>query len=144
MNTAAGRILVRPGTVVAGGYAIPIARASDVCAAIVAGKASATVHIGPTAYLGVTVTPSAVSVPGVPAPGGAGVISVPAGTPAAAVRLAFGDVIVSLDGRRVTSAAQLRATLVRYHPGSRVLVRWVDRARQPHATFVVLAEGPAA
>ena len=142
MNTAASpQYLIQSGD--AEGFAIPIARAASVCAAIVAGRASATVHIGPTAFLGVSVAPSAVAVPGRPPAVGAGVTAVPAGTPAAAAGLGFGDVVFSLGGRPVTSPEALRAALVPWHPGNRVSLTWVDQGRQQHTAFVVLAAGPA-
>ncbi len=142
MNTAASsQYLIQSGG--AEGFAIPIARAAGTCAAIVAGRGPATVHIGPTAFLGVSLVPSAVAVPGRPPATGAGITAVSSGTPAAAAGLGFGDVIISLGGRPVTSPEALRAALVPRHPGNRVSLTWVDQERQEHTAFVVLAAGPA-
>jgi S1-C subfamily serine protease len=68
---------------------------------IAAGNASATVHIGPTAFLG-TETPAG------PLYGsGATIVGVVSGGSAANAGLMPGDTIVALDGRIVTSPAAL-------------------------------------
>lgn len=125
------------------GFAVPAAKAACTCAAIVAGKGSATTHIGPTASLGVTVAPQAVPVPGRAQATGAGVVVVPAGTPAAGSGLAFGDVIVSLGGQPVSRPADLRTALVPYHPGDRVSLTWIGQDTAAHAVTVRLKAGPA-
>jgi S1-C subfamily serine protease len=124
-------------------FAIPIASALGVATAIVTGRASATVHIGPGASLDAVVAPGAIAVPGTISDSGAGVTAAPARTPAASAGLTFGDVIVALGGHRVTSAADLSATLFDYSPGDRVSVGWVDQRRQAHTATVALAVGPA-
>ncbi len=135
-----GQLQITSGTAQA--FAIPASQAVSVAAQIVAGKASATVHIGATALLGVSVLSYGVPVPGQPASTGAGVVEVTAGTPAAAAGLAPGDVIVSLGGRAVTSAAGLRSVIDAYHPGNKTSVVWADLTGQTYTATVVLASGP--
>ena len=142
MNTAASsQFQITSGTAQA--FAIPASQAVSIAVQIVAGKASATVHIGATALLGVSVVSYGVPVPGQPASTGAGIVEVTAGTPAAAAGLAPGDVIVSLGGHAVTSAASLRSAIDAYHPGNKTSVVWADLAGHTHTAAVVLATGPA-
>ena len=64
-----------------GGYAIPINRAVALAKQIVAGSRSATVHIGPTGFLGVTVQPSGYLQDGADTKG-ALIVSIVPGSPA--------------------------------------------------------------
>lgn len=128
------------------GFAIPIDTAHAVAKEIVAGTASATVHIGPTAFLGVEVT----AIP--PRFGGAGgvsitgavVVGVDAGTPAARAGLVAGDVIESLNGRSVETPTALTTLLQALRPGDTVELGWQDTSGQSHSTSVTLASGPPA
>ncbi len=124
------------GASVEGGFAIPVTEAISVTRAIVDGPATAGVHLGATAFLGVHATTAA--------SGGALVVGTIAGSAAAAVRLAAGDTITELGGSQVTSAASLGSLLVDLHPGDRVVVGWSDPSGARHARFVVLGQGPAA
>jgi S1-C subfamily serine protease len=111
------------------GFAIPINEAMAIAGQI-QGGGSPTIHIGPTAFLGVGVNDAA---------GGAGAIVrqvIPAG-PAAAAGLAPGDVINSLNGQPVNSATALTAILDRHHPGDNVQVGLGGRT-----VSVTLADGP--
>jgi S1-C subfamily serine protease len=71
-------------------YAIPINRAISIADKIEAGRSSATVHIGATAFLGVGLLPSAAGFPGSTGTG-ATVVGVAAGSPAARAGLTAGD-----------------------------------------------------
>ncbi|MGO9334860.1 MAG: S1C family serine protease [Acidimicrobiales bacterium] len=139
MDTAAsaGFSLQTTGT---DGYAIPINSAVAIALKITSGNASATVHVGPTAFLGVQVysTPSGSS------PSGALIHLVVPGAPAASAGLAAGDVITSLGGKRVDSAPALTSLMQRYHPGDRVHVSWTDSTGHRHGTSLQLASGPPA
>src|SRR5262249_25512217 len=98
-----------------GAYAIPIEQVSTTAAQIVAGHASAGVHVGPTAFLGVQIASSAyqglggfgLPQSGAPRSSGAVVGAVVSGQPAEKAGLAAGDVITSLDGKRVDTGADL-------------------------------------
>ena len=81
----------------------------------------------------------------VPAPDGAraGVMGVEVGSPAVRAGLAAGDVITSLGGRAVTSAAAVHAVFKSYHPGDRISVRWVDQDGRVRSAALMLGAGPA-
>jgi S1-C subfamily serine protease len=80
--------------------------------------------------------------PGHPSSIGAGIVGVTAGTPAAAVGLAPGDVTVSLGGHAVTSAAGLRSAIDAYHPRNTASVSCVGQSGQAHTATVVFTAGP--
>jgi S1-C subfamily serine protease len=136
---AAGRVV---GIVTAGsggtggaGWAIPINTARALAAQIVAGNASSTIHIGPTAFLGVTPVDA-------PNAGGAQIQSVVAGSPAEAAGLAQGDVITSLNGTTIGTSADLRAAVVALTPGTTVDIAWTDTTGATTTTQITPASGP--
>ena len=133
------------------GFAIPITTAAVVAKDIEAGDASATVHIGSTAFLGVLIdSPDSSPFSGQYTGGGHAAATgieignVVSGGPAQVAGLGSGDTILSLDGQTVTSAAQLTKLLVPYHPGQKVQLGWEDQTGQSHTTTVTLASGPPA
>ncbi|MGO8684114.1 MAG: S1C family serine protease, partial [Thermoleophilia bacterium] len=126
-------------------FVIPINRAVAIGKQITAAQGSATVHIGPTGFLGVEIQPSGETAAGLgsaSAGSGAVVGGVLLGTPAQRAGLSVGDVITSLDGQAVGSAAALPDRLVPYHPGDVVRLGWIDRSGRSHASDVRLASGP--
>jgi S1-C subfamily serine protease len=133
-------------------YAIPIDQVSTTAAQIVAGHASTTVHIGPTAFLGVQVaSPSfqglggfGLPQAGAPSNSGAVVGGVVSGKPAEKAGLAAGDVITSLDGKRVDTAADLGKLMLDHHPGDKVQLGWTTSSGQSRTASVELASGPPA
>ena len=116
------------------GYAIPINQALAIAAQIENDQSSATVHIGPTAFLGVELAP---------ATSRATIVAVLSGSPAAKAGLGSGDVITSLAGQTVDSQAALISLLDRYRPGEQLRLGWSDRSGQRHTATVQLAAGPA-
>jgi S1-C subfamily serine protease len=118
-------------------YAIPIAKALTIAHTIASGKASATVHIGATAFLGVQVEP-------VDAAGfGALIAGVVAGGPAASAGLAAGDVITAIDGHVVSSPTTVSALVLTKKPGARITIAYVDQSGTNHTASVKLGTGPA-
>ena len=119
MNTAANVGSPFRGTRGADGYAIPINAAIVIAKQIVAGKGSPTVHVGPTAFLGVSIASTT---------GRSGVViaRVVRGSGADGAGLTAGDVITSLGGRAVSSPATLRSAILRLKPGASVSVTYVD------------------
>jgi S1-C subfamily serine protease len=112
------------------GFAIPINEAMAIAGQIRSGASSPTVHIGPTAFLGVGVND---------APGGAGAVVrqvIPTG-PAAGAGLAPGDVVNSINGQPVNSATALTNILDQHHPGDHVSV-----GLQGRTIDVTLGDGP--
>jgi S1-C subfamily serine protease len=121
------------------GYAIPIDTVLRVAQQIDAGQRTSNVHVGPTAFLGVSLA-DADSFEG--SAGGAVVQGVSSSSPAAKAGLGSGDVITSVAGRRVRTAAALRALVVRLTPGQLVRVIWVDPFSGRTSARVRLASGP--
>ena len=122
------------------GFAIPVNSAVAIAKKIESGQASASVHIGPTAFLGVQVSSSQSG----SSPSGAVIDTALSSAPAASAGLAAGDVITSLGGHAVGSAPALTTLMQLYHPGDRVKVDWTDSTGSRHSATVQLAAGPAA
>lgn len=116
-------------------FAIPAGAAGRIAGQIAAHRASSTVHLGTTAFLGVGLTKTKGS--------GAGVVQVLTGSPAAGAGLAPGDVLRSVGGHTITSPDDVQSTLVRYHPGDRVSLTWTSQLGQSHSATVTLVTGPA-
>jgi S1-C subfamily serine protease len=122
------------------GFAIPIKRALSLANQIENGHPSATIHIGPTAFLGVTTE----------SPGydpnfrvvGARVTGVLSGTPAARAGLIRGDIIYAVDGQTIVSPEALTNTLISRPPGATVQLGWIDQEGKTHRKSVRLASGP--
>lgn len=144
------------------GYSIPIDTALSIVKQIESGKATTSVHIGGTAFLGVyvgstsatrsspgpglsgrtpTATPSATS--STSGSSGALVVGVIAGTPAKSSGLATGDVITSIGGQTVTSVNDVTKIVMGYHPGQSVKVTWTTPSGATQSATVALASGPA-
>lgn len=125
--------------IAAEGYAIPIARVMSLTRQILSGKRSATVHIGPTAFLGVSVQPL-----GRYAGDAAGVAisALVEGGPAAKAGLAVGDVILALDGRAITSSADVVDHMQAKKPGQTLKVVWSGSDGVQSSATVRLGSGP--
>jgi S1-C subfamily serine protease len=134
------------------GYAIPIARALAISKQILAGKATATTHIGPSVLLGVSI-PSTQQVSygygygygydGGPASTAATIEEVLQGSPASKAGLTVGDIITAIGGKKITTPTTLTNTLLLYSPGTSVTVTYLDASGVKHQTSVTLATGPA-
>jgi S1-C subfamily serine protease len=160
MNTAAsagisttgfGTQSQRPATQA---FAIPITQATAIAGQIEAGKASATVHIGSTAFLGVQVSSTGSTGGfggfygnnggyGGSTASGAAVAGVVSGSAAAQAGLTQGDVITSVAGHAVTSSKGVSSALAGHHPGDSISIGWTDQAGQSHTATVQLGSGPA-
>ncbi|MGO4616751.1 S1C family serine protease [Nocardia sp. 2YAB30] len=117
------------------GYAVPIDTAMQVVRQIRSGTPTDTVHIGPTATLGV-ITSNAL-----PAGTGARVDAAIYGMPAHSAGLGVGDVITSVDDRVITSAKSLRAALNTRRPNDTVRLAVTGPGGQ-RTVAVVLTVGP--
>jgi S1-C subfamily serine protease len=118
------------------GYAIPVNAARQIAQQIISGKGSGSVVIGKSGPLiGVDVNDSTTS-------NGAVVQSVVPNTPAAAAGIQAGDVIDSLNGSQVSSAADLTTALLDLRPGQTVPIDWVDTGGGHHSASITLASGP--
>lgn len=128
------------------GFAIPIDEAAAIARQIEAGRSSSTVHVGPTAFLGIEVQPATSSGSlsgGSAGASGAEIAAVVPNGPAAQAGLAQGDTITAVAGQQITSPASLTEALLGETPGASVQVRYVDAFGQQHSTTVQLATGPA-
>jgi S1-C subfamily serine protease len=134
MDTAAASNFVFRSTA-GDGYAIKIGKALSLAKQIVAGHASARVHVGATAFLGVQIQSSASSF-------GALVAGVVDGGPAAAAGISAGDVIMSIDGRAINSPNDVASVVFTEKPGKTVAVAYADQFGGEHTVSVTLASGP--
>jgi len=138
INTAGSTSGNRATSATTQGYAIPINQALDIAQQIRDGKASSTVHIGQSGFLGIQVSGTASSSTGVRI---SGTIS---GSAAAKAGLVAGDRITAINGTKVTSNTALRTQLAPLHPGDVVSITWIDGAGASHTHNVTLGAGPIA
>jgi len=121
------------------GYAIPVDTVLRIARQIEAGRRTANVHVGPTAFLGVSLADAA----GFESTASGAVVQrVFPASPAARAGLESGDVITAVAGRRVRTADALRALIVRLTPGQIVRVAWVDPFGGQTSARVRLSSGP--
>jgi S1-C subfamily serine protease len=118
------------------GFAIPINQALSIVHQIESGQTTASVHVGPTAFLGVLIDPAR-------SRSGATLSSAVPGGPAAKAGLTTGDTITSLAGQGISSSSTLTDLILKYHPGDRVQVGWTDPSGKTHQATITLAPGPA-
>jgi S1-C subfamily serine protease len=147
MNTAAssgGGFRLRTGS--SEGYAVPIKTAMTVANQIRTGQGSGDTHVGPRAFLGVSVRSldQSGSRSGGSSRSSALVEGVQSNSPADNAGLEEGDTIVSLAGKNVTSLDDLTSALAPHHPHDKVAIGWVDQNGDHHSTQVTLGSGPPA
>ena len=121
------------------GYAIPIDVVARIARQIETGHRTSTVHVGPTAFLGVALGGED---PQGSDSAGALVHGVSPGSPADQAGLGPGDLITSFGGRRVDSARQLRSLVLRMSPGQIARLTWSTSGGGSQAASVRLASGP--
>jgi S1-C subfamily serine protease len=136
INTAGSTSNGRTTSATTQGYAIPINQALDIAQQIRDGKASSTVHIGASAFLGIQVSGTASSSAGVRV---AGTVS---GSAAAKAGIVAGDRITAINGTKVSSNTQLRTALAPLHPGDVISITYTDSAGTSHTQNVTLGSGP--
>ncbi|MEA2369761.1 MAG: hypothetical protein QOH12_155 [Solirubrobacteraceae bacterium] len=148
VDTAASEGFSFRGAAASEGFAIPINEALAVARQIQSGQGSDTVHVGPTAFLGVYILSG-----GSPAgpggyygspPSGVTISGVASGGAAEAAGLAGGDTITSLDGQTVDSPSSLTKIIIGMKPGQAVSIGWDDPTGQSHTATVQLGTGPPA
>ena len=116
-------------------YAIPIASALGVVRRIELGRRSTSLHVGPTAFLGIELDPSSTGA-------GADVVGAVKGSPAARAGLRAGAHITAIDGDAISAPEQLVARLLAKHPGDSIAIDWSNAAGR-HTATIVLVPGPA-
>jgi S1-C subfamily serine protease len=131
-------------------YAIPIAMALTIAGQIEAGKSSATIHVGSTAFLGIQVASVDAARAGyggygsyasTPTSGGL-IVGVVSNGPAASAGLVAGDVITKIDGKTVLSPTAITTLLLTKKPGTTVTVGYTDQSGASATVRVVLGSGP--
>ena len=134
MDTAASSNFASQGRATQA-FAIPINKAVAIAKQIEAGNATLA-HIGPTAFLGVSVEspPEGTS--------GAMIASVVPGGAADQAGLAAGDVITSLDGNPVDSPTTLGTLMQHETPNASVEVDYTDANGVAQTATVTLGDGP--
>jgi S1-C subfamily serine protease len=115
------------------GFAIPLPQALQIARRIESGRPNANVHIGPTAFLGVVLADVT---------GEAKIKSVLSGKPADLAGLAAGDVITSLNGTKISSAAALRKTVLQLVPGKAVPIGWTNTSDIAQTGTITPISGP--
>lgn len=137
--TVAATLTYRMGGVTGGeGFAIPIDRAMAIANQIRAGVPSPQIHLGDTAFIGVAIADA----PPFGGPPGAVVRQVLPDTPASLAGLRGGDLITTVDGAPVNSAADLSGLMDQRRPGDTIVLGWIDRGGIPRSAPLVLAKGP--
>ncbi len=121
------------------GFAIPINKALSIAKQIESGTQTATIHIGPTAFLGVQLGSGASSF----GSNGATISGVLDGSAAQQAGLAAGDTITAVNGQAISSASGLSTAMAAFKPGDKVSITWVDSSGQSHSATVTLGSGPA-
>ena len=115
------------------GFAIPVKQALQIVRRIESGKPSATIHIGPTAFLGVVLKDVS---------GGAQISTILPGKPADAAGLVVGDVITSLNSVTISSTADVRQTVLSLVPGKTVPIGWKDAGGVAQTGTITPISGP--
>jgi len=121
------------------GFAIPINTALSIAKQIEGGQGSSTVHVGPTAFLGLEIAGTNQGFSQ-----GVQLAGTQSGTPAAEAGLGQGDVVTALDGKSVSTGTDITEILVGHHPGDKVSIAWTDTGGQSHTATLTLGTGPAA
>ena len=152
------------------GYAVPIDTAIEIVNQIQSGESTDSVHVGATAFLGVSLTDAGYGYGDGYGQGGYGngsgdygygdpygygdsngqsgttdgatVVDVLSGSPADEAGLEAGDVILSVDGTSIDSASELSDTIATYQPGDTVKVIWTDQSGNQDSATVTLTEEP--
>ena len=133
-----GRIIGMDTAASSGGpadaYAIPIDTARAIADQIESGADTTTIHHGNPAFLGVSMADGAT---------GATVAGVLSGGAAESAGITAGDVITSIDGTSIASAADLSSAMAGHNPGDRVTVTWTTATGASESATVTLGTGPA-
>jgi S1-C subfamily serine protease len=120
------------------GYAIPINRAVSIAHQIESGRKSTTVHIGPTAFLGVALEP-----PDYPDDSSGAIVgTVLPGSVAERAGIESGDVIIRAAGRVITSSSDLRSVMLQAAPGKPLRLSWTNSFGSTSTATVRPPAGP--
>lgn len=131
------------------GYAIPIDQVLATAAEAQRGQGTPTLHIGPSAFLGITIEPigssgglGSYSSGGGSASTGVTIAGVLAGEPAQQAGLVANDTITAIDGLAIDSYGDLVDVMLPHHPGDRVSITYTTAAGAVRTAQITLAGGP--
>jgi S1-C subfamily serine protease len=143
MDTAASTSFGFRAASASDSYAIPINTATTIAKQIESGKATALVHIGSTAFMGVQIASATGNGGfGTPTSAGALIAGTVSGGPAASAGLTAGDVITAINGKSVSSPSTITSLILTKKPGAKIAVTYTDQAGTSHVTTVTLGSGP--
>jgi S1-C subfamily serine protease len=142
MDTAASTSFGFRASTASDSYAIPINTATTIAKQIESGKATAVVHIGPTAFMGVQIASAVGNGFGAPSSTGAVIAGVVASGPAASAGLAAGDEIVAVNGQSISSPSAITSFILTKKPGAKITITYTDQLGTSHVTTVTLGSGP--
>ena len=132
-NRAIGMVTAGSPSGAPRGFAIPIRQALLYAHTIMKGKSSSTIHVGPTAFLGVVLKDVS---------GGTKIQQILPNLPAEAAGLVVGDVITSLNGATISSMADMRKALLSLAVGTAVSIGWTDTTGAAQTGTITPASGP--
>ncbi len=132
-NRAIGMVTAGSTSGLHRGFAIPIQQALLYARAIEKGKSNATIHVGPTAFLGVALKQVS---------NGAQIQRVEPGLAADEAQLVAGDIITSLNDATISSIADVRRTVLSLVPGQAVSIGWIDTTGTPQTGTITPTSGP--
>ena len=141
MDTAAGSTFTFDASG-SRGYAIPIDHALAIVKRIVTGRGSAVLHIGATAFMGVSVQDGADGFSLGNGGNGVVVAEIVPGSPVARAGINPGDLLTTFDGEAISSSTRLTSLISTKSPGDTVRIRWIDQYGEGHAATLRLAAGP--
>jgi len=137
------------------GFAVPIGRALAIATAVEHRHATAAaridggaatvarrIHLGPTAFLGVTVSSSSYVSGSGSFASGALVNSVISGGPAARAGISAGDIITAVAGHSVSSPSAIEDELISARPGQTIAVQYLAPDGSQQTAKVKLISGP--
>jgi S1-C subfamily serine protease len=116
------------------GFAIPINKVRALAKQIVAGNASKRIHVGETAFLGISIDAQV--------PGGAEIAGVLPDSAAEKAGVETGDLITSLNGVPLGSASDLQSVVLTLKPGKPVPLQWEDQFGTVSSGTITPASGP--
>ncbi len=127
-------------------FAVPINTAVSIAKSIEAGISTASIHVGPTAILGIEAVPSNETSSGFSttpnAVSGVAVAGFVANSPASKSALVVGDVITSFDGHAVSSVSVLSALELSLKPGDSATIEYVNQNGVSQSLTLTLVAGP--
>jgi S1-C subfamily serine protease len=143
MDTAASTSVGFRAAAASDSYAIPINTATTIARQIESGRATAVIHIGSTAFMGVQISGTLGNGGlGAPTSAGALIAGTVAGGPAASAGLTAGDVITAINGQSISSPSRITSLILTKKPGAKITVTYTDPYGTSRVTTVTLGSGP--